>query len=80
MALADILHGIEQYRFSSELNLAAGTKAFRRGLRGHVLFRELSEQAKEVDARVAVAQRVEKLAGTEIDNRYENRYDAALSA
>ena len=38
------------------------------------------DRAKEADARVAVAQRVEKLAGTEIDSRYENRYDAALSA
>ena len=80
MPLADIMQGIEQYRFSSELNLAAGTKAFRRGLRGHELFRELAERVKEVDARVAVARRVEELAGTDIDARYENRYDAALSA
>jgi hypothetical protein len=78
--LSDIMQGIEQYRFSSELNLAAGAKAFRRALRGHELFRELAERAKEFDARVAVAERVEKLAGTEIDSRYENRYDAALSA
>jgi len=78
--LADIMQRIEQYRFSSELNLAAGTKSFRRGLRAHELFRELAERSKEVDARVAVAQRVEKLAGTAIDSRYENRYDAALSA
>lgn len=80
MPLAEIMQGIEQYRFSSELNLAAGTKAFRRGLREHDLFRRLAELATDAQARAAVAKRVEELSGTEIDASYENRFDAALSA
>ena len=47
VALADVMRAIEQYRFSGEVNLAAGTKAFRRGLRNHELFRKLAELAKE---------------------------------
>ena len=80
MALAEIMQGIEQYRFSSELNLAAGTKAFRRGLREHDLVRRLADLAKEAETRVTVAKRVEELSQAGIDTRYENRYDAALSA
>ena len=80
MALAEIMQGIEQYRFSSELNLAAGTKAFRRGLREHDLVRSLADLAKNAEARVAVAKRVEELSTRDIDTRYENRFDAALSA
>lgn len=80
MALADIMRGIEQYHFSSEINLAAGTKAFRRGLRAHELVRRLADLAKDTEARLIVAKRVEELSQAEIDTRYENRFDAALSA
>ena len=80
MALADIMQGIEQYRFSSELNLAAGTKAFRRGVREHELVRRLADLAKDTETRLTVAKRVEELSQVEIDGRYENRFDAALSA
>jgi len=80
VALAEIMQGIEQYRFSSELNLAAGTKAFRRGLREHDLVRRLADLAKEAETRVIVANRIEELSQAGIDTRYENRFDAALSA
>lgn len=80
MALSETMKEIEQYRFSSELNLAAGTKAFRRGLREHDLVRRLADLAKEPETRVTVAKRVEELSQAEIDTRYENRFDAALSA
>jgi hypothetical protein len=80
VALTEIMQGIEQYRFSSELNVAAGTKAFRRGLREHDLVRRLAELAKEPATRVTVAKRVEELSQAEIDTQYENRFDAALSA
>src|SRR6266478_427717 len=80
MALANVMQAVEQPRFSAEVNLAAGTKAFRRGLRGHDLFRKLAELAKNAESRVAVAKRVEELSQAEIDMRYENRFDAALSA
>ncbi len=80
MRLSEVMAGIEEYRFSSELNLASGTKAFRRGLRNHRLVRALAEQAKDPVARSAVAKRIEDLAGVYVDPRYENRYDAALSA
>jgi hypothetical protein len=61
-------------------NLAAGTKAFRRGLREHGLVIGLTDLAKEAETRVTVAKRVEELSLAEIDSRYENRFDAALSA
>ena len=80
MTLADIMQGIEQYHFSSELNLAAGTKAFRRGLRTHELVRRLADLAKDTETRLTIAKRVEELSEAEIDTRYENRFDAALSA
>lgn len=74
------MQGIEQYHFSSEINLAAGTKAFRRGLRAHELVRRLADLAKDTEARLIVAKRVEELSQAEVDTRYENRFDAALSA
>ena len=37
VALGDVMQAIEQYRFLAEVNLAAGTKAFRRGLRNCML-------------------------------------------
>jgi len=80
MALAEIMQGIEADRFSSELNLASGTRAFRRGLRGHELFRRLAELARDAEVRATMVRRVEELATSGLDNRYENRYDAALSA
>jgi hypothetical protein len=80
MPLREIMQEIEADRFSSELNLASGTRAFRRGLREHELFRRLTELGRDAPARDAVIQRVEDLAASAIDDRYENRYDAALSA
>lgn len=79
MQLADVMREIEQYRFASELNLASGTKAFRRGLRAHELFRSLVDLSKEQAGKAAVARRVEELAETQVDLQYENRYDTALS-
>lgn len=80
MPLTDIMENIEQHRFSSELNLAGGTKAFRRCLRGHELFQSLLKLARDPEARLAVVRRVEELAQSEINPRYENRFDAAMSA
>ncbi len=73
------MHEIEQYRFSSVLNLAAGTKAFSRALRRHELFRDLVGQMRDASSRAKVAERVEDLAAAQADERYENRFDAALA-
>ena len=80
MALADVMQAIEQHRFAAEVNLAAGTKAFRRGLRSHALFRKLDEFAREPQARREIVERIASLSRAEIDTRYENGFDAALSA
>lgn len=80
MGLAEIMQSIEQYGFSSELNLAVGTKAFRRGLREHELVRRLADLAKDVEIRLTLAKRVEELSRAEIDEHYENPFDVALSA
>jgi hypothetical protein len=80
MALTDVMHAIEQHRFSAEVNFAAGTKAFRLGLRNHQLVRELAELAKQPQARDEIVKRITTLASAEIDKRYENSFDAALSA
>jgi hypothetical protein len=80
MPLAEIMRGIEEHSFSSELNLASGTRAFRRNLREHILVRQLEELARNVETRDVLAHRVEELAAQEIDTRYESPFDAALSA
>lgn len=80
MDVAALMLGIEGHRFSSELSLAVGTKAFQRGLREHPLVRRLAEVAKDAETRIAIMKRVEELSLTPIDDRYENRYDVALSA
>lgn len=78
MTLAETMSAIEQDEFAAEMNLAAGTKAFRRAIREHELFHRLSELAIENPS--AVAGRVEAISGIEVDERYENRFDTALSA
>jgi hypothetical protein len=80
MPLTDIMQGIEAYSFASEVNLASGTKAFRRLLRAQDLFRQLSEVTKDPAARETIARRVEEISARPIDKRYENGFDAALSA
>jgi hypothetical protein len=80
MELSDIMQEIEQYRFSSELNLAAGTKSFQRGVWEHDLVRKLMDLAKSTEARETIAKRIEELSHSEGYALYENRFDAALSA
>ena len=78
MTLAETMAAIEQEKFAAEMNLAAGTKAFRRAIREHGLFHRLSELAKENPSEVA--ERIETISRIEADERYENRFDTALSA
>jgi len=80
MPIAELMQGIEATDFSAELNLASGTRAFRRRLREHALVQELRELARDAATREALANRVEELSAQEVDVRYENRFDAALSA
>lgn len=80
MELADVIAAIEDHRFSAEVNLAAGTTAFRRGLHSHHLVIYLIELAGKPEVRAEVAKRIGDLSAREIDPRYENVYDAALSA
>jgi hypothetical protein len=49
-------------------------------LREHDLVRRLTDLAKEADTRVTMAKRVEELSLAAVDARFENRFDAALSA
>jgi len=77
MTLAETMAAIEQEEFAVEMNLAAGTKAFRRAIREHELFHRLSELAKENPSEVAG--RIEAISRIEVDERYENRFDTALS-
>ena len=58
MTLAETMAAIEQEEFAAEMNLAAGTKAFRQAIREHELFHRLSELAKENPSEVA--ERIEK--------------------
>jgi hypothetical protein len=44
------------------------------------LVRRLADLAKDTETRLTIAKRVEELSQAEIDTRYENRFDAALSA
>jgi hypothetical protein len=78
MTLAETMGTIEQDEFAAEMNLASGTTAFRRAIRGHELFHRLSELVKENPSEVA--ERIEAISHIEVDERYENRFDTALSA
>jgi hypothetical protein len=81
MQLVDLMQEVEEYRFSAEVNLASGTRAFRRGLRGHELFQKLVRLAQDhPNAQAAIVARIATLSDMTIDQRYENRFDAALSA
>lgn len=78
MTLAETMDAIEEDEFAAEMNLAAGTKAFRRAIMEHDLFQRLAELAKENPPEVEA--RIEKISHLDIDERYENRFDTALSA
>jgi len=78
MTLAETMAAIERDEFAAEMNLAAGTKAFRRAVREHELFDRLSELAKENPSEVA--ERIETISRSAVDERYENPFDTALSA
>jgi hypothetical protein len=78
MSLTDVMKAIEQDEFSAEMNLAAGTRAFRRSVSGHDLFSRLTKLAKENPSEVA--ERVESISHLDVDLSYENRLDVALSA
>src|SRR6266404_4487639 len=78
--LRDVMQKIEDHRFSAEVNLAAGSKAFRRNLQNHEMFRALVELMKEPGATEAIAKRVADLSARPTDLQYENSFDAALSA
>jgi len=78
MTLAETMAMIEQDEFAAQMNLAAGTTAFRRAIREHELFHRLSECAKENPS--ALTERIEMISHIEIDERYENHFDTALSA
>jgi hypothetical protein len=78
MTIAETMAAIERDEFAAEMNLAAGTNAFRRAIREHDLFRRLSELTKENTS--AVLERIETISLIEIDDRYENPFDTALSA
>src|SRR5437879_5484832 len=78
MTLPETMRLIEHDEFAADMNLAAGTKAFRRRIHEHSLFQRLTELAKENPAEVAA--RVESISHLAIDQGYENPFDAALSA
>jgi hypothetical protein len=80
MELQEAINKIEDPRFSAEVNLAAGARAFRRILREHEAYRELKETARTANARQRIVRRVAELSERQVDPRYENAYDAALSA
>jgi hypothetical protein len=78
MTLAETMDAIERDEFAAEMNLAAGTKAFRRAMKEHSLFRYFCGLAK--DSLTEVAARIETISHLDVDERYENRLDTALSA
>jgi hypothetical protein len=78
MTLAETMTAIEHDHFAAEMNLAAGTKAFLRMMRDHSLFHHLTALTRQHPE--VVAARTEQIAAIEIDERYENPLDTALSA
>ena len=80
MDLHEAMNKIEGHRFSAEVNLAAGATAFRRILQEHESCRDLIETARTADAKEKIVRRVAELSEPQVDPRYENVYDAAISA
>lgn len=80
MTLDDVVREIEGNHFAAEVNLASGSVAFDRGLRSHPLFHELAESVRGAQGRDLVIARLEELARKPIDFKYENPYDAAMTA
>ena len=78
MTLPEVMDAVEQDDFSAEMNLAAGTAAFRQALATHPLFRRLVELTKENPGEIVA--RIENISHRGIDIRYENPFDVALSA
>lgn len=76
--IGDLTTQIEDIRFSAELNLATGAKAFRRALRDHSLLHQLAEAARDAASATALVDRVAELSRRQIDVRYENPFDVAL--
>lgn len=81
MVLTEDIRSVESPTFASELNLAAGTKAFRRALLNHPDFKRLKKTVESgPDGEAAVIRQIEALVQREIDEHYENPFDVALSA
>jgi hypothetical protein len=81
MELNEVMERIEQTRFSTELNIASGVSVFLRILRGHELFVQLVDLARESPfVRDSLFTRIEEIAQAKIDLNYENPFDVALSA
>jgi hypothetical protein len=81
MELRELMATIEDHRFSAEVNLAAGPKAFNRGLQNHPMFQALLvAMANHLGASEMIAERVKEISRQEVDTRYENMFDVALSA
>src|SRR5262245_17453631 len=78
MTVAQTMEAIEQDEFAAEMNLSAGTRAFRRAIREHKFYDRLLELAKRNPSELAG--RIEAISHIEVDERYENRFDTALSA
>lgn len=78
MTLAEVMEAIERDEFSAEMNLAAGTRAFRRSMRTHDLFLRLTELSKENPSELV--HRVKSISKFDVDMVYENPFDVALSA
>src|SRR5262249_8196271 len=78
MTLAETMEAIERDEFAAELSLAAGAQSFRRAVTENDLFRQLLPLAKEAPEDLAA--RIETISRLDIDERYENPFDVALSA
>src|SRR5580704_8832777 len=78
MTLVEVMEAIQKDEFSAEMNLAAGTRAFRRLMRSHDLFLGLAELAKENSTELLA--RIESISQRDVDMAYEYPFDVALSA
>jgi hypothetical protein len=80
MTLQEVMSLIESQHFAAEVNMAASSNMFDRGLRNHHLFRDLAEHMKKGREREEVFRRVLDLSRRPIQSEFENPFDAALAA
>lgn len=76
----DLVCEIESKDFADLAHMASGERSFVRMVAGNMVFQRLATAARSPSAQGQIIRRIRYLSEADIDHRYENRWDSALSA